>query len=158
MRRLALVVVSFASLFILSCSTTDQSRQRTPATAALTKSADIPQVAAQQVSPSWFIESYDKGIITARHDGNVYKANCVETSTYAKDFRNATRFANCTLSVELVGHEVKGFGAEVKSDANGRTIVALNVGERLIFRMSQSKDSGIRDEEFKITSVTRSPR
>ncbi len=54
-----------------------------------------------------------------------------------------------------MGHEVKSFGDDVSPDANGRTIVVLNVGERLVFRMWQGKDSGITDEEFKITSVTK---
>jgi hypothetical protein len=151
MRPLVFWAASFALLFVLSCGKEDQPRQMPTATPG-------QQVIEQQASIPWFIESYDNGVISVRHDGKVYKANCVETSSYAKDFSDVTRSPNCNLGIELVGHEVKAFGAQVFPDANGRTIVALNVGERLVFRMWHDKDPGIRDEEFKITSVSRPHR
>jgi hypothetical protein len=151
MRPLVFCTVLFALLFVLSCGKADQPQQMptvTPGQQATEPQAQLP----------WFIESYDNGVITVRHDGKVYKASCVETSSYAKDFANVTRSPNCNLGIELVGHEVKAFGAQVSPDANGRTIVALNVGERLVFRMWHDNDPGLRDEEFKITSVSRSQR
>ena len=164
MRSLFLTMASFATLLSTSsCTKADQPTQTSvPAAAQVpTKSGNVlqsPQALAQQAQPSWFIESYNNGVITAQHDGHTYSATCVETSSYTKDFSDVTRSPKCTLSIELVGHEVKAFGAEVNPDADGRTIVALTVGERLVFRMSHGEGSGVRDEEFKINSVTRSPR
>jgi len=155
MRCLILVAASFAIISLCSCSKPKQPAQAGAMAPAQTKSENTPRLTG---SSSWYIDHYDNGIITARHDGNVYRASCVETSSYAHDFSNVIRSPSCTLCIELVGQEIKAFGSQVSPDANGRTIVALNVGERLILRMWDGKNSGVRDEEFKITSVTKSLR
>ena len=160
MRRLVLAAVVCALLSVFSCTKADQPVETHPAATLPANAESIPRSAqppAPQAQPSWFIESYDNGVIIARHDGNVYRATCVETSSYLKGFIDVTRSPKCSLSIELVGHDIKALDAQVNSDTDGPTIVVLNVGERLVFRMRQGEGSGIRDEEFKVNSVTRGP-
>jgi hypothetical protein len=107
---------------------------------------------------TWVIESFESGVITARHDGNVFRATCVESSSYSKDYRDVSRSPSCSHSIELVGRELNPFGTTVNPDADGRSMVVLNVGQRLVFRMLQREGAVVSDEEFKIDSVTRSAR
>ena len=105
----------------------------------------------------WFIESYDNGVITVQHDGNTYKATCSGRTSYSSDFKDVTTLPNCGNAVELVQHSVQPFGGELKREADGRTLVILNVGSRLVLRSTKDEHSPLIDEEFTITSVTKTP-
>ena len=101
MRRLALTLAACPLLSMFACARGDQPKQPVE----------------QSAQSSWFIESYENGVVTAKHDGHVYRATCVDTSSYAKDYSDVARTPNCSLSIELVGHQLKAFGDQsVKPD------------------------------------------
>jgi hypothetical protein len=69
-----------------------------------------------------------------------------------------TTSPNCGNAVELVQHGVQPFDGKLKRETDGRIVVMLNVGSRLVLRITRDEQSPLIDEEFTITSVTKALR
>jgi len=107
----------------------------------------------------WFIESYDNGVITVQHEGNRYMATCDSSRSFNNagsltDKSNVVDFPTCDLAIELVGQNVQAFEGKEK-DAAGRMINMWSVGSTLALRSWRDEHTPWRQEEFKITSVTK---
>lgn len=107
----------------------------------------------------WYVESYDNGVITVQHEGNTYKGTC----DISRSFNNASsitdpsdvhEFTTCDMAIKFVGHHVQPFEGTQK-DADGWTVNMWNVGQMLALRSWHDEHTPWRQEEFKITSVTR---
>lgn len=110
---------------------------------------------------NWFIESYDNGVITVQHEGNTYKATCVPKKSFTPEEFDAVetdpgKFSACETVIELVGHEIQPFEGKQR-DVDGRIVVMWNIGGTLTLR-SWRDDMPWRQGEFRITSVTKTPR
>lgn len=109
----------------------------------------------------WFIESYDNGGITVQHEGNTYKATC-DTS---RSFNNAAsitgkndvvEFSSCDMPIGLVGHNVQPFEGKRRDD-DGRIVNMWTVGSTLALRSWFNEKTPWKQEEFRITSVSKTP-
>lgn len=107
----------------------------------------------------WLIESYDNGVVTVRHEGNTYTATCEISRSFnnaasVTDPNNVHEFHECDLAIELVGRNVQPLEGKQK-DADGRVSNMWNVGSTLALRSWRDERTPWRQDEFKITSVTR---
>jgi hypothetical protein len=102
----------------------------------------------------WFIESYDQGLITVQHQGNVYKATCDSSRTFniTDKNNNVIESSTCNLVIDHVGHNVQPEDGKQR-DANGNIVTMWNVGAVLALRSVNNEHAPWRQEEFKITSV-----
>lgn len=66
----------------------------------LAGSAQVAQQKKKLDLPSWFIESYDGGVITVKHAGKTYKAKCEGHHEYKPE---ATVYPTCTMAIYSVG-------------------------------------------------------
>ncbi len=46
---------------------------------------------------AWFVESYENGVVTVRHNGNLYKAMCEVNGIYSIEHRNDIESADCEM-------------------------------------------------------------
>ena len=107
----------------------------------------------------WFIESFDSGIITVQHEGNTYKATCDSSRSFnnagsVTDRNNVVEFTACDMAIGLVGHTVQRFEGKQRS-ADGAIVNMWSVGSILALRSWRDERTPWRQEEFKITSVTK---
>ncbi len=117
-------------------------------------------IGSESPDRNWFIESYDNGVITVRHEGNRYTGTCDVSRSFnnaisATDPNNVAEFATCYLAVEFVGHSVQPFEGKQK-DASGWTVNMWNVGPTLALRRWRDEKTPWQQEEYKITSVRNS--
>jgi hypothetical protein len=113
-------------------------------------------------SQAWFLESYGDGVITVQHGGNTYKATCevsrsLHNAASITDPDNVHEFHTCDLAIGLVGQAVQPFQGEQR-DADGWIVVMLHAGSTLALRRWRDEQSPWRQDDFKITSVTKFPR
>jgi len=106
---------------------------------------------------SWFIESYDNGVITVKHDGSTYNAKCDTSKSFNNaasitDPNNVIEFSTCSLAIELVGHGVQPFEGKQR-DSNGRIVMMWSVGSILALRSWKDERMPWREDTFVITSV-----
>ncbi len=107
----------------------------------------------------WFIESYNNGLVTVRHEGDTYKARCDISRSFnnadsVTDPNNVHTFPTCDLVVGFVGRNVQPFEGKQK-DASGWTTNMWNVGSTLSLRSWRDERTPWRQDEFVITSVTK---
>jgi hypothetical protein len=123
---------------------------------------------------SWFIESWDNGVITARHEGKVYKATCYYAGLVSEkvapsygDFvpggkeHDAMDMPCGLLAVGLVGRNVPPFPPEGSNladqkqrDADGK-IVVMDDPALTLKLLSWKERSPWQQENYRITSVTK---
>jgi hypothetical protein len=106
---------------------------------------------------AWFIESYDGGIVTVRHEGHSYRASCDTSRSFNNaasitDPRNVIRFPTCGTTIGLVGHAIQPFGGKHR-DGDGWIIVMWTVGDTLVLSSWRDEHSPWKQEDFRITSV-----
>ena len=110
---------------------------------------------------TYFVESYDNGSISVRHEGKIYKATCVSgTSFYPPTDTNdlgVKSSTTCDLTVGLVGQEVQPF-LDAKGGERLCNAVCMGVVGGAIFDQRYVNQAGKgfqldRSDEFKITSV-----
>jgi hypothetical protein len=111
---------------------------------------------------SWFIESYDNGIITVQHEGYTYKASCDTSQSFnnagsISDHNNVIDFPTCDTAIALVGHGVQPFDGK-QLDPSGRIVVMWSVGHTLALRSWKDEQTPWRQEHFLITSVKKAAR
>jgi len=105
----------------------------------------------------WFIQSYDNGVITVQHEGFTYKATC-DPSSSLYDLDDPKVPTGCDTAIGLVGHEVQTFEGKQR-DTEGRFVIMWNVGGLLTLQSVKGDEkTSWRREEFKISSVTKTPR
>ena len=107
----------------------------------------------------WFIESYENGIITARHEGNTYDAACAKGGFYnAVNPRSNVEYSTCDMAIGLVGHEVQPFeDKRYRRDADGE-IVAMWLSYGNLELRSWRDEQSWRHEMFLIKLVRTTPR
>jgi hypothetical protein len=106
---------------------------------------------------AWFIESYDSGVITVQHEGYTYKATC-DPSSSLYNLDNPMVPTRCDAAIGLVGHGVQPFEGQ-KRGADGRFVIMWNVGGLLTLQSVRGDEkTSWRREEFRISSVTKTPR
>jgi hypothetical protein len=108
---------------------------------------------------TWFVESYENSVIVVRHEGNTYKATCEVSRSFnnaesVMDPNDVQVSSTCELPIGLVGRSVQPLEAEQK-DTDGWTVNMGNWGSRLVVRRWRDEHTPWKQEEFKITSVTR---
>jgi hypothetical protein len=108
---------------------------------------------------TWLIESWENSVLTVKHDGNTYKARCDSSRSFnnaasVTDEKNVVEFPTCDLAIELVGHSVQPFDGEQR-DPDGRIVVMWSVGSTLALRSWKDERTPWRQEDFIITSVTK---
>ena len=108
---------------------------------------------------SWFIESYDRGVITVQHEGHTYKATCDSSQSFNNaasitDPKNVIEFSTCDTAIGLVGHQAQPFDGKQR-DLDGKIVMMWNVGHTLALRSWKDQQTPWRQETFNITSVTR---
>ncbi len=106
----------------------------------------------------WFIQSYDKGIITVRHEGKVFQARCSSTFQFDNrypigDEKSAVVLQTCDPVMDFVGTSVQPFESS-KKDAKSSM---ANIEGALYFTGRQDKFRWVRIA-FVITSVTMKPK
>jgi len=102
----------------------------------------------------WRVEAFENGSITVRHEGNLYKATCLSSTTLnPPPSGGVTRYPACDLAYDLVGRTLQPFGGTEK-DSNGRRIVMFNVGDVLMLQSVIDAQSPSRTDEFKIESIS----
>jgi len=111
---------------------------------------------------NWLIESYENRVITVQHEGNTYKATCETSRSFNNapsitDPQNVHEFSTCDMAIGLVGHEVQPFEGKQR-DPDGRIVIMWNVGGTLALRSWKDEQTPWRQEDFRITSVTHTPR
>lgn len=109
----------------------------------------------------WFVESYDNGVITVQHGGYTHKARCDGSRSFNNagsitDKNGVVEFSTCDLAIGLVGRNVQPFEGKQK-DADGRIINMWSIGSTLALRSWRDEHTPWKQEEFKITSVTKNP-
>jgi hypothetical protein len=150
-RQASLLLLAIIPITLIACLT-----QRPPLNSSETGSPGA--VANPQ---SWFIESYDNGIITVRHEGKTYKAKCDVSRSFNNapsitDPNNVVYFKTCDLAIDLVGTNVQPFEGEEK-DSKGWVTIMWNVESTLAIRSWRDEHTPWRFDEFVITSVTQHP-
>lgn len=111
---------------------------------------------------SWFIESYDNGVITVQHEGYTYKASChtsqsFNNATSITDPKNVVAFPTCDTAIALVGHGVQPFDGKERNP-DGRIVMMWSVGHTLALRSWKDEQTPWRQETFNITSVAKAPQ
>ena len=120
----------------------------------------VAQGSAAQDRPDqkgWFVESFEGGVITTRHEGNTYRATCRDSSSYNNaasitDPKNVVQFRTCDLAVSLVGHLVQPFEGK-QTDSDGKVVIMFNVGDTLAIRSWKDEHTPWRMDQFTVTSV-----
>lgn len=120
----------------------------------------------------WFIESWDNGVITVRHEGKVYKATCYAAVLVSErvapsygDFvpggKDVIDMPCGLLAVELVGRNVQPFppagsnlADQKQRDADGY-IVVMDDPALTLKLLSWKERSPWHQENYRITSVTK---
>jgi hypothetical protein len=105
---------------------------------------------------AWFVESYENGVVTVKHNGNIYKATCEVRGAYSVEHRNDVESADCEMPTRLVGREVQPYEGTFEGmhrNADGLVVVMWDSGNALMLR-SYRTDQAWTHERFKITSVT----
>jgi len=107
--------------------------------------------------PNWFVESYDRGVITVHHDGKTYTATCDTSRSFNNapsitDEKNVVVFPSCDLAMGLVGTNIQPLEGKQQSP-DGRITVMWNVDATLAIRSSRDGRTPWRQDEFRITSV-----
>ena len=118
------------------------------------------QSSTAQESPDrkgWFVESYEGGIISARHEDNTYTATCLDSNSYNNpasitDPNNVHHYRTCDLPIGLVGHLVQPFDGN-QADSDGKVVAMFNVGNTLAIRSWRDAHSPWRLDRFTVTSV-----
>lgn len=106
---------------------------------------------------AWLIESWKTGVLTTRHDGHVYTANC-DTSMLFNEGGSIAGAGNlassnsCDLVVDLIGQNVQPFGG-TQRDTDGWIVTMWNVGATLALKRFKDGHTPWRQDEFRITSV-----
>jgi len=105
----------------------------------------------------WFVRSYDRGVLTATHDGNIYTATCDTSRSFnnassVTDERNVVVFPSCDLAIALVGSSVQPLEGKQRG-RDGSITVMWSVGATLAIRSWRDERTPWRQEEFRITSV-----
>jgi|ERR1017187_1043231 hypothetical protein len=111
---------------------------------------------------SWFIGSYDNGLITVQHEGHTYKATCDTSRSFNNaasimDPNNVVVFSTCATAIGLVGHQVQPIEGKHR-DPDGWIVVMWSVGDTLALRKWKDERTPWRQENFLITSVTKATR
>jgi hypothetical protein len=111
-------------------------------------------------SHSWLIQGYDKGVITAQHDGRTYTATCDTSRSFNNarsitDVKNVIVFPSCDLAVGLVGAGVQPLGGQ-RRDPDGSITVMWSFDATLAIRRTHGETTPWRQDEFRITSVVAS--
>jgi hypothetical protein len=114
---------------------------------------------SQAGEQDWLIVSFDdKGVLTARHQNNIYTAKCVESTRsngQADDPNRMQTSPSCDLPFELVGRTVQPFDG-VRRDAQGRLIVMFESGHDLAIRSTIDEHHPWALDLFTIISVAAS--
>jgi hypothetical protein len=95
------------------------------------------------------------------YNGYTYKAKCDSSRSFnnaesVTDPRNVIEFSTCATAIALVGREVQPFEGK-QPNADGRIVLMWNVGDTLALRSWRDEHTPWKLEEFRITSVTRTP-
>ena len=105
----------------------------------------------------WFIQSYDKGIITVLHESKVYQARCINTYQFDNRYpigndKSVVVLHACDPVMDFVGTTVPVSGSS-KKDAKS---TMSNIEGVLYFTRKQDTFRWVRIA-FVITSVTMKP-
>jgi hypothetical protein len=116
----------------------------------------LPPIAIEN---DWFIEAYDNGTITVRHQGYTYKATCDISRSFNNtrsitDPKNVVIFPRCDVAIGLVGRRVQPFNGHARN-SDGWIVVMWSVGSTLVLRSERDDHTPWRQEEFKIISAMR---
>lgn len=108
---------------------------------------------------SWTIESWDKGVITARHQGYIYTATCDSSDSFHNsasitDGHYLHTFQTCDLALGLIGQSIQPFGGKHR-DADGWVVQMWNVGKILAIHRWKDDQTPWWHEQFIITSVAK---
>ena len=107
---------------------------------------------------NWFVESYENGVITVRHENNTYRAKCYASTSInntgsISDPKDAISFPTCDTVTRVVGREIQPWEGD-QADAEGWVYKMYQVGGALTLREWRDVHTPWRLEEFKIASVT----
>lgn len=104
---------------------------------------------------NWFIQSFSKNILTARHSGHTYRAKC-DGSRIWEDNQPANAFAsrNCRFAYELIGRNVLA-GENAKADTSG-WIVQMTESDKWLMLDRLNYDLGKGEvDQFEIVATDR---
>jgi len=113
---------------------------------------------------AWFIESWDEPVLTAKYDGNTYKAKCNQRVEMNPATKEEVHRSFCYLAISLVGLSIPpGLNASRKDptipfqSADGRFVEMSFCGRSLCLESHQGRgtDAPWTQEEYTISSVAR---
>ncbi len=105
---------------------------------------------------AWFIESWDKGVITVQHEGQTYEAMCDTSMFFGPNEGDTHESKSCRLALDVVGRNVQPFEGKQR-DPDGWIVLMWSVGDTLALKRYKDEHSALQQEHYRITSVTRTP-
>jgi hypothetical protein len=117
------------------------------------RSAAVP-IANLRDPRAWFMESWDKGVITVQHEGRTDEATCDHSMFFGPEEGDTHDSRTCSLALDVIGRNVQPVEGKQR-DSDGWIISMWSVGDTLALKRYKDEHSPLRQEHYIITSVMR---